>query len=186
MELEDCIKGRRSIRAYKDEAVSEEIVKQVLDAGVWAPSGMNEQPWRFIIIQDRDTINKLSNKTKELVSQLEWASGFKQMMSSDKDVIFYGAPLLILVCIEKKDKMMRDMNLLDCGLLAENMFLKAFELGLGHCFIGFASFLNSDPKTLAEVGVSENYELVAPLIFGKPAENPEPKTRETKILEWSK
>jgi len=186
MDFDVCVTGRRSIRVYKDEPLSKELVDELLDAGVCAPSGMNYQPWRFIVIQDRETINKLSDKTKELVLQQEWASAFKERMSTEDDVIFYGAPLLILVLIEKKEPMMRDVNLLDSGLLAQNMFLKAYDLGLGSCFIGFASFLNMSPETLTEIGVPENHELVAPLIFGYPAEEPESKPRETKILKWIK
>ncbi len=145
---------------------------------------MNGQPWKFIVVQDRDAINKLSDETKAIVATQDWAADYKGMMTSDKDVIFYGAPLLVLVCIEKNNPMFRDVNLLDCGLLAQNMFLKAYGMGLGSCFIGFASLLNMKPETLAEVGVPENHELVAPLIFGKPAEEPAPKPRETKVLNW--
>jgi len=69
MELDACIAGRRSIRSYKDQAVSKDVVNKILSAGSWAPSGMNGQPWRFTIIENREIINKLSRSTKELVKQ---------------------------------------------------------------------------------------------------------------------
>ncbi len=69
-ELDKCISGRRSIRKYQDKPVPKEVVDKILNAGVWAPSGMNGQPWRFVVIQDRKTINKLSYRTKQIVSTM--------------------------------------------------------------------------------------------------------------------
>ncbi|MBU4341545.1 MAG: nitroreductase [Candidatus Altiarchaeota archaeon] len=184
MELNDCIAGRRSIRAYKDEPVSKEIVDKIIGAGAWAPSGMNTQPWRFVVIENRATINKLSQRVKEILLGMEWPDEIKERFRSEEDAIFYGVPLLILVCVEKKEPSWRDVNLLDCGLAAENMFLAAYQEGLGSCFIGFGNFLNQDPNLLAEVGVPKDHELMAPLIFGYPVDIPEPKPREVKVLKW--
>ncbi len=184
MELDECIAGRRSIRSYKDKAVPEDIINKILKAGVWAPSGMNAQPWHFTIIEKRDVINKLSKRTKELVlMNLPLPDELKKAFESDQDVVFYNAPLIILVSVPKRQEW-TSVNLLDCGLAAENMFLSAYQAGLGSCFIGFASLLNHDSRLLSEVGIAEDYELVAPLIFGYPNENPLPKPREIKLLKW--
>ena len=83
-----------------------------------------------------------------------------------------------------KNEEWRTVNLLDCGLAAQNMFLAAYQAGLGSCFIGFAAFLNQDPKVLTEIGIPEDHELVAPLIFGYPNETPVSKSREPKVLKW--
>ncbi|NTV85049.1 MAG: nitroreductase family protein [Bacteroidales bacterium] len=184
MELDACIAGRRSIRSYKDQAVPKDIVNKILSAGSWAPSGMNTQPWRFTIIENRETINSLSRRTKELVKQrMPLPENLQEAFKSDRDVVFYGAPLLIFISVQKKEEW-RTVNLLDCGLAAQNMFLAAYQAGLGSCFIGFASFLNQDPKVLAEIGIPEDHELVAPLIFGYPNETPVSKSREVKVLKW--
>ena len=53
MELDDCIKGRRSVRSFTDEPVSKEEVQAILEAGTWAPTGMNRQPWKFVIIENK-------------------------------------------------------------------------------------------------------------------------------------
>jgi nitroreductase len=186
MELDECIAKRRSIRSYKDAPVPREIIDKILNAGVWAPSGMNLQPWHFTIIENRDIINKLSKRTIELVSSsMPLPEDLQAAFKSGKDVVFYGAPLLILISAQKKEDW-RTVYLLDCGLAAENMFLTARQEGLGSCFIGFASFLNQDPKILSEVGIPEGHELVAPLIFGYPEEAPEPKPRQVKLLKWIK
>ena len=184
MELDECIAGRRSIRSYKDQAVPKDIVNKILSAGSWAPSGMNTQPWRFTIIENREIINSLSRRTKELVKQrMPLPENLQEAFKSDRDVVFYGAPLLIFISVQKKEEW-RTVNLLDCGLAAQNMFLAAYQAGLGSCFIGFASFLNQDPKVLAEIGIPEDHELVAPLIFGYPNETPVSKSREVKVLKW--
>lgn len=183
MELDACISGRRSIRKYRDTAVPKEIIDKILKAGTLAPSGMNAQPWRFVVIEDRNTIIKLSKKVKETLLKMSWPGEFKKMFQSEKDTIFYGAPLLILVSVPKREEM-KTVNLLDCGLAAQNMFLAACQEGLGSCFIGFASFLNQDPEALAEIGIPKDHELMAPLIFGYPAETPAPKPRDVKILKW--
>ena len=186
MELDDCIAGRRSIRSFKDESIPSEIIKKLLNAAIWAPSGMNLQPWRFTVIENREIINKLSRRTKELViKSMPLSEELSAAFKSEKDAVFYGAPLLILVSVPRKEEW-KTVNLLDCGLAAENMFLAAYQDGLGSCFIGFAAFLNQDPKILTEVGIPEGYELVAPLIFGYPSETPAPKPREIKMLKWIK
>jgi nitroreductase len=54
LQLDECIKGRRSVRAYTDETVSKEQIDEVLEAGVWAPTRMAKEQWRFIIIEDKN------------------------------------------------------------------------------------------------------------------------------------
>lgn len=186
MDLNLCIKGRRSVRSYLDRPVPREVIDRLLDAAVWAPSGMNGQPWRFTVIQDREVIKSLSGRTAELVMRSrplppEMEASFK----SGRDVVFYSAPLLILISV-KKNPDWRTVNLLDCGLAAQNMFLAAYQEGLGSCFIGFASLLNQSPEHLARIGIPEDHELMAPLIFGYPNPNdvPEAKPRAAKVLQW--
>jgi len=187
MELDECIAGRRSIRSYEDKAVPGEVINKILNAAVRAPSGMNSQPWHFTIIENKMIIGMLSKRTKELVlEKMPLPEDLKSSFKSDRDVVFYGATLLILISVKRKEETWRSVNLLDCGLAAENMFLAAYQAGLGSCFIGFAALLNYDVKMLADVGIPEDHELVAPLIFGYPSETPSPEPREVKILKWIK
>ena len=165
MELDSCIKGRRSVRAYTDEPVSKEQIQAIIESGTWAPTGMNRQPWKFIVIQNKQTIKTISDQTKTLIKQIrpEFASRF----STEQDIICYDAPVLLLICSEK-NKQFENLNLLDCVLAAQNMFLKAYELGLGTCYMGFVSYLNKETETLKKVGVPDNYQLMVPLILGHP------------------
>jgi nitroreductase len=180
MNLDEYIQERRSCRAYKDTPVPKDIVDKLLDAGVWAPSAFNAQPWKFVVIQDTEIINNLSAKTTEIVSQMDWEAARKTIDYAQ----FFGAPLVILMCVEKIEGTLRDVKLLDCGLACQNMFLKAHDLGLGSCFIGWARVLNMQPEILDEVGVPRDHELIAPLIFGYPAEEPSAPPREIKMLNW--
>jgi nitroreductase len=128
MELEACLKGRRSVRAYTQEPVSKEQIEAVLEAGTWAPTGMHREPWKFIVIEDKQLIKYVSDETKVLVRQM--MPPLAKQFLTEADIVCYNAPALILVCSEK-DEHWANLNLLDSVLAAQNMFLKAYEIGLG-------------------------------------------------------
>ena len=165
MELDVCIKGRRSVRTYKDEPVSKENIEAILEAGIWAPTAMNRQPWKFIVIENKETIALVSDETKDAVQQF-MPSAARQVCTKG-DTICYQAPVLILICAEK-DPLWEQMNLIDSVLAAQNMFLKAYELGLGTCYMGFVQLLNKKPEVLKRIGVPDNYQMMVPFILGHP------------------
>ena len=165
MELDACIKSRRSVRCYTNEPVSKAQIEKIVEAGVWAPTAMAREPWRFIIIEDAKLINYIADETKVAVQQM--MPDLAERFTTEEDIICYNAPVLILICAEK-DPRWSSMNLIDSILAAQNMFLKAYELGLGTCYMGFVSFLNNKPDILRKIGVPENYELKVPLILGHP------------------
>ncbi len=184
MDLDTCIKGRRSVRAYTEESVSKEQVDEVLEAAVWAPSGMGRQPWRFVIVENKDLIKLASDETKEQVKKN--MPPLAAQFSTDKDIICYNAPMLILICTEK-DPQWANVNLLDSVLAAQNIFLKAHELGLGTCYMGFMQFLSSNPEVLYKLGMSKNCELMVPLIIGHPKTKTDTGKRQKPIVtSWAK
>jgi nicotinate-nucleotide--dimethylbenzimidazole phosphoribosyltransferase len=61
MQFYDVIRRRRSVRRFKPDVVDSEIVKRILEAGMWAPSAGNMQPWRFIVVQDRELKKRMAN-----------------------------------------------------------------------------------------------------------------------------
>jgi nitroreductase len=183
MELDACIKGRRSVRAYTDEPVSKQQIDAILEAGVWAPTGMGREPWRFIIIEDKKLIKLVSDETKECVKQAmpQLATQF----CTEADIICYNAPMLILVCTEK-DSQWGHVSLRDSVLAAQNMFLKAYELGLGTCYMGFVQLL-SKPDVLRKLGVPENCEITVPFIIGHPqTKQGKGKRGKPAIIKWVK
>ena len=177
METEKAILGRRSVRDYKDKAVPASVIKKILKAGAMAPSAMDAQPCRFIVITDRARIRELSDKVKDKAGALGFGAKLIERMKLKEDVIFHGAPLLILILADMK----RDWSVIDCSLAAQNMMLRAYDLGLGSCFIGFAALLKDDRETLRDLGVTDSQMVFCPLIFGYPKKWPAPKVREAKV-----
>ena len=130
MNVIDAIKQRRSVRKYSDKSVSEELVMELMDAARLAPSGNNAQPWIYKIISKPEDIELLK---KEDI--------FKQSF-------VYTAPILILCCADPRkypgaefDKKLDDANTLrairDLSISVQNLVLRATELGLGTCYIGW-------------------------------------------------
>ncbi len=174
MELEECITHRRSVRSYQDKPVPEEDIQKLLKAGAMAPSARNLQPVRYIVITNKEKIKDLSGKVKEALSSL--GDKYGKRAESEEDLIFYEAPLLILL-VGDKEKWTKN----DCALAAENMMLRGYELGLGSCYIGLMNKIEEDRETLSSIGIDEGQQLYCPLIFGYPTQWPPPKTREAKI-----
>ena len=176
METEKAILGRRSVREYEQKAVPEEVLQKLLNAGAMAPSAMGREPCRFIVIEDRSTIRKLSEKVKDKAGLLGFGARIAERARVMDDAIFYGAPLLVLIVAEKSD-----WAPIDCSLAAQNMMLRAYDLGLGSCFMGFMTLLKDDRETLRSLGIKDGQELYCPLIFGYPKNWPEKKERKAKI-----
>lgn len=176
VETQKAILGRRSVREYQDKPVPEEVIRQLLKAGAMAPSAMDRQPCRFILIEDRKTIRWLSEKVKDKAGLLGFGARIAERAKVMEDAIFYGAPLLVLIIAEKND-----WSAIDCSLAAQNMMLRAYDLGLGSCFMGFMTLLKDDRGTLRSLGIKDGQELYCPLIFGYPKKWPHPKERDAKI-----
>ena len=174
-----AIRERRSIRKYEEKPVPKEVVDELLSAAVMAPSAMNRQPWEFIVVTDRKMISELSGGVKKQAWLIGYAQKYAEMFTSGEDLIFYSAPLLVIVTAPKNYEWAE----LDCGILAQTMFLAAHSLGLGSCFVGFGRMLNKDAEALRMLGVPPDREICAPLIFGYAAEEkgiPERKAKVTK------
>ena len=118
----------------------------------------------------------LSAKVKDKAGILGFGAWLAERAKIKEDVIFYGAPLLILIVAEKSD-----WAGTDCALAAQNMMLQAYDLGLGSCFIGFATMLKDDKEALRSLGMKDSQLLYCPLIFGYPKEWPKAKNQEAKV-----
>lgn len=187
MELDVCIKGRRSIRSFKDEPVSKEQIEAVLEAGTWAPNGIGDEPWRFVVIQDKKLIKYVSDETKTLMIQTKHPFA-ERHTKTDADTICYDAPVLILICAEKSQyfpgEQLTGMYLPDCVLAAQNMFLKAYELGLGTCYMGLVYLLRNKPDVFKKIGIPEDYEMMVPFILGHPKTKNVGKRDKPNIVKW--
>ena len=155
---------RRSIRKYSDRPVEDEKLDKVLTAGLYAPTGMNNQAPVLVAVQDKETRDKLSRMNAAVMG----ASGDP----------FYGAPCVIVVLSDPE----RMTWVEDGSLVLGNLMNAAHSLGLGSCWIHRAKecFDTPEGKALLRAwGVPENYRGVGNCILGYAAEEPEAKPRKS-------
>ncbi len=162
----DIVKSRRSIRKYLDKPLQKEIIDKLIEAAKWAPSGMNEQPWGFIVVRDKTLIKELSDHSIPLIikmiEQNPKFERYKKRMASKNFSIFYHAPCVIII-VGKKDVFSYQY---DCAMSAQNLMLAAASVNIGSCWVGMMSVLDKDEWFRKKFEVPENYGIVAPIALG--------------------
>jgi nitroreductase len=182
------IYGRASVRKYKEEKVPDDVIREILKAGFHAANGLNRQAVRFVVVENRQLINKYNKQAIKLFAEMMRSFGqpdpvVEKMVEDPKSDIFYGAPALLFVYTDPTAVSPAEDGLLAAG----NMMLAAHSMGYGTCFIGFAIGLGNDPEFRNECNVPEGYGYHACLILGKPEGDIENRPRsEVKILKWVK
>jgi nitroreductase/Pyruvate/2-oxoacid:ferredoxin oxidoreductase delta subunit len=192
--VEEVIYSRRSNRIYKKDPVPDALLRRVIEAGRFAPSAANGQPWSFLVINDREEMDELAKLVSMLFKPLTrlykagetstimrcyWAVAsavmpklFDQraMRGGLKTIqpldVFLGAPALIVILGDKRGISNMD---LDCGIMAQNMVLAAHSLGLATCYISFliaASEFN--PLVRRKLRVKWPYKPVCAMVLGYP------------------
>ena len=150
MRIMDAILGRRSIREFTDEPVDREAVVTVLEAGRWAPSGLNNQPWRFLVVQGED------RRKVDLAGCTKYAK------------VVQAAPVLIVVLLVRSKSYNPTKDHQGAGACIQNMLLAAHGLGLGSVWLG--EILNQEGRVLEVLSLSgEAYQLMAVIALGHPA-----------------
>lgn len=150
--VQKAICERRSIRSYKPDMLSKNIIKQIMHAGTYAASGMNRQSAVIIAVTDKSVRDKLSAMNAKI-------------MGDEESDPFYGAPVVLIVLADK------DMPtyLYDGSLVIGNMMLAAEELGIGSCWVHRAKeeFESEYGKELLNrLGITGNYEGIGHLVLG--------------------
>lgn len=147
------IKERRSCRKYKADMVPQELIEQVVEAGLYAPSSLGQQSGLIVAVSDKATRDKLSHFNASFMPGKE-----------DSDP-FYGAPVVLIVLTRTE----RDAQFCDGCVMLENMMLAAHSLGLGSCWIHRAKEMYSSEEGkafLAELGVEGDVVGVGHCILG--------------------
>lgn len=160
----EVIRSRRSIRAFKPEQINEEELKEILEAGIYAPSATNKQPWHFTVVQNKKLLDRLSESFKELARKSE-DDYVKRVGENEKFHVFYNAPTVILVSGDNTNH----YAAVDCAAAMENMLLAAEALNIGSCWIGFIAYLlNSEEgkEYLKELGIPEGYKQIHAAAIG--------------------
>ena len=150
MDVLEAIKDRRSIRKYKELSISEEQVRQILEAGRWAPSRGNSQPWKFIVLRNAQGRTDLAEAipTGKFLAE---------------------APLGIAVVVDPKASKHPEQE----GAAAiQNMLLVAYALGLGACWISVYG-TDCEKKAKQILQIPDEEWLLSVVSIGRPAETPE-------------
>ncbi|HEX5215654.1 MAG TPA: nitroreductase family protein [Vicinamibacterales bacterium] len=192
--ISDAIASRHSTRSFTPDAVSEASVRALLQAAVQAPTAMHVEPWRFVVVQDRDALKRYSDVAKatlvkeaELYRDLHDPSltpkngGFLRALASPDFNIFYNAGTLVLIGARLTNPFVAG----DCWLAAENLMLAAAGMGLGTCCIGSALPAVNSAAVKAELGIPGDVTVIAAIVVGVPADAPMPSARKAPvILTW--
>lgn len=165
----ETIMTRRSVRQYKPQAVEREKMQTIVECGINAPNAMNKQPWEVRVVDNADYINGVTELYKKANPKAAEDSAFKNM--------FRNAPTVVFIGHDTKS----ESSPFDCGLLAENMMISAWSMGIGSCCLGSPARFMKTPEAaeyLQKLGFSEGYELLYCIGFGYPDEAPAAKPRE--------
>ena len=187
LDVFEAILARRSVRSYRDVALDRKTVGTLLEAAVRAPTAIHEEPWAFVIVQDRQLLRRLSERAKPLFAEEVRRAGVKRS-SQAFDIpagadfnIFYDAGTLIVICARPLGPFVAA----DCWLAAENLMLAACAMGLGTCVIGSAVAALNVPETKAELGIPADHSAVAPVIVGYARGETAMSSRsEPRVLAW--
>jgi nitroreductase len=182
-----AIHDRRSVRDYAPQPLEEAIIRTLLDAAVWAPTAVHEEPWAFVIVQDKAVLQRLSARAKKIFTaeaenaHPEQARRLLDILAQPDFNIFYNAGTLIIICGRPKGPFV----VADCWLAAENLLLAAHSMGLGSCVIGFAVPALNTPEIKAELGIPLECSAIAPIIVGVPSgETPQSTRKDPEIFVW--
>ncbi|MBU2547693.1 MAG: nitroreductase family protein [Proteobacteria bacterium] len=212
-ETERVILSRRSVRNFKQEQVPEFMVRRVLEAGRFAPSAGNCQPWRFVVLRDRQLIDELTETVvrrcriiRAMVDyrrpRFQWLRplanllirlkpndlhpvpfGAISLIGQGRLGLYHGAPTVIMIFKDRRGISNPD---LDCGIAGQNMALAAHSMGLGTCWVGFTklAFLYAS-RWKERLGVRYPYRFASSLAVGWPVGRPDGMVpRQTHPVDW--
>ena len=191
-EVEKAILNRRSVRNFKDKPVPEPLIRRILEAGRFAPSGGNSQNWKFAVVTDPSYISQLEEVCQGINAGLynlyandetlgEFVNvvgkpfpvplcdyrvitgGFRAVARKDLPV-FFSAPCVIFMA--GNDKLaFPDAHIGICG---QNMNLAALSLGLGFCWNNFGREVNHVPEIMEKLGFGQEWRVVSTAVIGYP------------------
>ncbi|MGZ7193938.1 MAG: nitroreductase family protein [Halobacteriota archaeon] len=158
MDALEAIQTRRSVRRYEAKQIDNEIIKRLLSAAMSAPSAANEQPWEFIVINDR-----------VMLDVIPYFSPFASMVIE--------APLGILVCADTREVIVPGFWVQDCSAATQNLLIAAHALGLGAVWTGVYPLDDRVAGFTKHCRLPEGVVPLAFVVLGYPAETPQPQNR---------
>jgi len=165
---------RQSIRKFKKQEVSKELIEKILQAGITAPSSMDTQPWGFVVVQGAERKKKIRELYEEIRKKNNW-------YEQDTEFIENVTPIIV-TCEDASHG-----KVISCAMAIQNMLLAAESLGLGSLPVGCLITDGETTKKLKEiVGIPPEKKVVLVTLFGYKDEHPEYKEKKplSEIIEW--
>ena len=134
------IADRYSCRDFKDTPLSDGQIETLVNAALAAPSAVNRQPWRLVVIRDKTLIDELDVEGMAVLAASEDKDTYDRMLSRGGK-LFYGAPCLIYILSDGSK-----WGMLDSGILCQNIAIAAQSIGLATCIVGMAAIPINGPK----------------------------------------
>ena len=160
------IAERFSCRDYADKAPTNEQLNLIAQAAIQAPSGMNRQLWQVTVVKNKDLISEMEMEGMKTLSSMPDKTMYQRIMERGGK-LFYNAPCMIVIAI--KEGVPKGAELVDCGILAQNIVLAATSLGLNtvHCgFVKMAFAGEKDSYFKEKLKFPEGYECGMAILLG--------------------
>ena len=200
MDLDRIIKERRSIRKYQLKEIPQELLEEVLETALWAPSGTNKQDWELVVVRgkERDRLLEIVSKSQEYVLPY-FKKLFPEKIIKISLQVFKnlgGAPVAILIYIPKditgyeRDlgdqgryhlEFQRYNRLLSAAALTQNLLLAAYSKGLGTCWMTGPKYVEKEINELLNI---TDKELVSIVPIGYPDQSPPAPPRKEGVIKW--
>lgn len=197
MDILDVIRDRRSVRRFSPQPIRDKDLRKMIDAARWAPNGSQAQPWRFIIIQDRDMLARMGKMVNAKIDELPISPSIRDGWRQSS-VFFAYAPTTVAVLyrkipelypesdinwiIEKKGcsyneahDFMGRVELMSVSAAIENLLLTAHSLGYGACWMRVPYMAKDELEKM--LGAEQSWELIALVPIGRAAQSPAPPPR---------
>jgi nitroreductase len=183
----EAINKRRSVRAYQSKAVSRDIIKAIIDAGNEAPSAMNSQPWRFVVVEDKEAKKKLLQvarpNAKKIIDMIKESDPVRheaitKRLNDLPDPVYYSAPVIVFVIGSGRYAHH------SCPLACENMMLAAYSMGLGSCWVGFGAMVTDDTEVKELLDLKDDDTIFGPILLGYPDGYPERPAKKEPSVKW--
>lgn len=177
MEIKEAIYGRRSIRKYKDTPLKKEEVAEIIAAGMAAPSGVNLQPWYFVVVQSEEAMEDVKEIMKE--AAIAMVPSLKERFAKHPEVVketenfllnLGHAPMCILAFLDKPGHKKAESTMIQSVAAAiQNMLLTAHGLGIGSCWMTAPLETGVDHK-FQERFAPDKGDMIAMITLGYPEE----------------
>jgi len=184
VELMAAIRYRRSVREFTQESVARDVLLELVDAAILAPSARNEQLWRFFIVTNPNALSHIAKEAKthmlQAMREKPEFEAHRPILENDEFNVLYHAPALVIIAAPRDAQWGTE----DCAMAAQNMMLAAAGVGLGTCWIGFAQMWLNTPAGKRTIDAEREDVIVAPIIVGHPKSKTPATPRNKPQIHW--